>query len=495
MNYTYSQLKGLNLLLLNITHEAVLGFNRFGETVFANNAASRLTGWTDKELTGKRAHDIVGCDCDSRSGLLKPDDVINKVLQDGQTRRYSQWTLWRKDGTDFQVQLSCTAWLEDKKIIGALLFFRDISASIIQEQKLNSALIEIQRLRNLQGDQIDKPGDFDTNDGCTPELIGEHHKIKQVLNEVKQVATTCATVLIHGETGTGKELIARMIHRQSNRSSQPLIKLNCGAIPRNLVESELFGHEKGAFTGALHARAGRFEMAHKGTLFLDEVAELPMDTQIKLLRVIQEQEFERIGGNKPLKVDVRIIAASHKDLSALCRSGLFRYDLYYRLNVFPMWIPPIRERISDIPLIISYTLKKLENKLNKTLKELTPESMHKMLAYPWPGNIREIQNVLERAAILTLSPNIKINDEFIAPELANNSGVISHPNKVVDSVGKNNLTSLAEVEKQHIEETLKALNGRISGKLGAATILKIHPNTLRSKMERLGISTSNTPTK
>ena len=241
------------------------------------------------------------------------------------------------------------------------------------------------------------------------EIVGRSSELRSVLRKVKQVAEVESTVLLMGETGTGKELIARAIHALGPRKDRPMIKINCGAIPHGVVESELFGHERGAFTGALQRRLGRFELADKGTLFMDEVGELPLDTQVKLLRVLQEQEFERLGGARPIKVDVRLVAATNRDLDVEVVEGRFRADLYYRLNVFPIRIPPLRERVDDIPLLVRSFLDHFQRKLAKPLRGVTQAGMQRLMDYPWPGNIRELQNVIERASVLATSPIVDVS--------------------------------------------------------------------------------------
>jgi len=244
-------------------------------------------------------------------------------------------------------------------------------------------------------------------------IVGESAAVRAMLRDVKKVAGVETTVLLMGETGVGKELVARAIHDASQRRTRPLVKMNCGAIPQGLVESELFGHERGAFTGALQKRIGRFEMADKGTLFMDEVGELPSDTQVKLLRVLQEQEFERIGATRSQRVDVRLVAATNRDLETEVNGGRFRRDLFYRLNVFPVRIPPLRERSGDVPLLVKHLLAQLQCKLAKPLQAVTEEGMRRLRAYPWPGNIRELQNVLERACVMATSPIVDVDDEAL----------------------------------------------------------------------------------
>jgi len=305
------------------------------------------------------------------------------------------------------------------------------------------------------------------------EIIGQSPALKTVLSKVEQVALTNATVLIQGETGTGKELLARAIHNLSPRKYRPLVKVNCGAIPANLVESELFGHEKGAFTGALHRRLGRFELAQGGTIFLDEVGELPADTQVKVLRVLQEREFERVGGGQSMKVDVRVIAATNRNLEEAVKAGYFRADLFYRLNVFPVELPPLRTRPTDIPLLVNFFLDKYAKRLSKSFQGVTQDTMARLKGYAWPGNIRELENVIERAAILAQGPVVRIDDSFA---MRQDTG--SH------AAGSG---TLEDVERAHVLRVLEETGWVIEGKQGAAVRLGLHPNTLRSRMQKLGI--------
>ena len=304
------------------------------------------------------------------------------------------------------------------------------------------------------------------------EIIGQSARMRRLLRKIEQVAPTEATVLIQGETGTGKELLARAIHDRSRRKDRPMVKVNCGSIPSGLVESELFGHEKGAFTGATQRRIGRFELAKSGTIFLDEVTELPIDTQVKLLRVLQEGEFERVGSSETIKVDVRVIAATNRDLKEVVRNGSFRDDLFYRLNVFPLEVPPLREREGDIPLLVNFFLSKFGKKLGKELHGVSRKAMDSLTHYKWPGNIRELQNVIERAVVLATGPILNIDDSMIQSS---------------DSVQEAVIDSLENVERDHIVRALNETNWVIHGKKGAAEILGINPSTLRSRMDKLGI--------
>ena len=303
------------------------------------------------------------------------------------------------------------------------------------------------------------------------EIIGQSEPMRHLLRAIEQVAPTEATVLIQGETGTGKELLARAVHNRSLRKDRPLVKVNCGSIPSGLVESELFGHEKGAFTGATQRRIGRFELANGGTIFLDEVTELPFDTQVKLLRVLQEGEFERVGSSETIKVDVRVIAATNRELKEVVANGTFRSDLFYRLNVFPLEAPPLRERKGDIPLLVHFFLGKYAKKLGKEARSVSQKSMESLTNYNWPGNVRELQNVLERAVVLASGAIAKIDDSLLQSQ----------------STTEQSIDTLENIERHHIVRALNETHWVIHGRKGAAEILGINPSTLRSRMDKLGI--------
>jgi transcriptional regulator with GAF, ATPase, and Fis domain len=310
------------------------------------------------------------------------------------------------------------------------------------------------------------------------EIVGHSTALRAVLRKVKQVAPVETTVLLTGETGTGKELIARAIHALSPRKDRPMIKVNCGAIPQGMVESELFGHERGAFTGALQRRIGRFELADKGTLFMDEVGELPLDTQVKLLRVLQEQEFERLGGVTPISVDVRLVAATNRDLETEISESRFRSDLYYRLNVFPIRVPPLRERPEDIPQLVRHFLTHFQRKLAKPLRGVTPAGMRHLTEYAWPGNIRELQNVLERACVLARGPIVDVDAALGVTDRAVPEAVPLVDDRIV---------TLDEHERMQIRRALDETGGKIHGPGGAADLLGINASTLRSRMEKHGM--------
>jgi len=306
------------------------------------------------------------------------------------------------------------------------------------------------------------------------EIISKSSKFKEVLRQVEQVANTDATVLILGESGTGKELIARALHNISNRSKRALVKVNCAALPANLIESELFGHEKGAFTGALDRKIGRFELADGGTIFLDEIGELPIDLQAKLLRVLQEGEFERLGNSKTLKINVRVITATNRDLKLAIENKEFREDLYYRLNVFPISCPPLRERKEDIPLLVKFFCQKFETKIGKRISHVSEKVMKTFLEYHWPGNIRELENMIERAMILSRNETLEAGDWLPCYKTQVNATV--------------KLQTLEDVERTHILSILETTRWKVSGENGAAKILGLNPTTLEARMKKLGIS-------
>ncbi len=337
------------------------------------------------------------------------------------------------------------------------------------DRKRTETTLNRMQLENLQlQDEIHAEHNFN-------EIIGTSAAMQKVFAQIEQVASTDATVLITGETGTGKELIARALHNRSARREQPLIKVNCTALPTTLIESELFGHEKGAFTGALARKIGRFELADGGTLFLDEIGDVSLEVQVKLLRVLQEHEFERVGGTQTLTSDVRVIAATNRDLKQAVAEQTFRADLYYRLNVFPLPLPPLRDRDDDIALLVRHFVNKHTRKLGKQITHIAPETLHQLTSYTWPGNIRELEHVIERAVIRSSGSTLEVAEEFMSTP-------------TVTCTTDQQLRSLAEVEREYIMHILDRTRGVVEGPKGAATVLQLHPNTLRGRMRKLGIT-------
>jgi transcriptional regulator with GAF, ATPase, and Fis domain len=358
---------------------------------------------------------------------------------------------------------------------------RDISERKLSEAALAKAFQEIQTLKDqLQSEnialreEIEKASMFE-------EIVGTSAILQVVLSRISKVAPTDSSVLITGETGTGKELIARAIHRRSPRSSRAFVTVNCAAIPRDLIASELFGHEKGAFTGATQRRLGRFELAQGGTIFLDEIGELPAETQIALLRVLQEHEFERVGGTHSIRTDVRLIAATNRDLDAAIAAGTFRSDLFYRLNVFPIQIPPLRERREDIPLLVEYFIDHYARKAGKHIRGVNKKSLDLLQAYPWPGNIRELQNVIERSVIVSSGDVFLVDGSWLSKESSQPTFRVQPPQA---SEGE------LRDEREIIEAALAESRGRVAGPSGAAAKLGIPPTTLDSKIKALNIRKS-----
>jgi formate hydrogenlyase transcriptional activator len=313
-------------------------------------------------------------------------------------------------------------------------------------------------------------------------IVGSSASLREVLSQVDKVAPTDSTVLILGETGTGKELIASAIHKRSRRSAKAFIRVNCAAIPPSLIASELFGHEKGAFTGALQRRAGRFESADGGTIFLDEIGELSPETQLALLRVLQERELERVGSSQPVSIDVRVVTATNRDLEAAVSAGTFRQDLFYRLNVFPIRVPPLRERKKDIPLLVEYLVERYARRAGKTVSHIKKKTLDILQAYDWPGNVRELQNVIERAVILCEGETFSVDETWLRPKSNQTSGRVSRPGVLADDK-----RDFADRERKAIEAALIECQGRVSGPRGAAAILGIPHQTLESKIVSLGI--------
>jgi formate hydrogenlyase transcriptional activator len=318
------------------------------------------------------------------------------------------------------------------------------------------------------------------------EIVGRSRPLAKVLSLVEQVAPTSSSVLILGETGTGKELIARAIHDRSPRRDSPLVKVNCSAISAGLVESELFGHVRGAFTGAVNARTGRFEVANGGTIFLDEVGELPLDTQVKLLRVLQEREIEPVGSSQSKKVDVRVIAATNRDLEKGIEAGRFRADLYFRLNVFPIVMPPLREREGDVEPLVHFFVDRFARELGKHISGVSRASLDRLLAYHWPGNVRELSNLIERGVVLANGPILDLSPELF-PAGAGTPAIPRAGNGPTLLASSRGGMTLEEVERQHLLDTLMGKGWRIEGESGAAAALGLRPSTLRSRMKKLGV--------
>ncbi len=370
---------------------------------------------------------------------------------------------------------------------GVVISYTDITGRKQAEDSLHNLLLEVERLKDqLQAENVYLREEVRLAHEFG-EIIGQSELFKMALRQAEQVAPTDTTVLLTGETGTGKELLAHAIHNLSSRKERPLVKVNCATLPASLVESELFGHQKGAFTGAATARSGRFELANRATIFLDEIGELPLELQSKLLRVLQEGEFERLGSNQSIKVDVRVIAATNRELEEAVREGGFRADLYYRLNVFPIRMPSLRERREDIGMLVRFFVKQINQKLGKRVEAIPEEAMEAMEQYGWPGNVRELKNVIERAVIITQGGKLRLLES-----LRVNQAVELSVETEGQAAGERTETEvrgsrLKEVERDHILQVLAQTYWRVEGPQGAAAILGMNPSTLRTRMKKLGI--------
>ena len=388
-------------------------------------------------------------------------------------RRELQFRIIRKDGAVRWIEHACQAVMGNNGVfLGYRSSNRDITTRKNYEEELRKALFEIE----LYKDQLEAESAYLKEEiqlsHAHEHIVGSSNALKHVLFRIEQVAGSKTTVLLLGETGTGKELLARTIHRNSDRKNKPLVKINCAALPANLIESELFGHEKGAFTNASSIRIGRFELADKATLFLDEIGELPIELQAKLLRVLQEGEFERIGGSRTIKVDVRVIAATNRALEQDVRDGLFRKDLWYRLNVFPITAPPLRDRTDDIPHLVHHFMEIFRQKQKKDIPSVSEGVMSKLQQYSWPGNVRELENVIERAVITTTGKTLQLSEE-LTPHFSETS--------------ESAYQTLCEVERAYIIKILEQTNWKVSGKSSAAEILGLKRSTLRARMEKYNI--------
>ena len=428
--------------------------------ISANRTAMRILGITAEQVPGMVGMSFVP---DTPDAQRRVQDAFKSIGQGTDTSGVVLELRRKDNGKPIWIQ-----WWSRPDAGGAFTrtMFIDITDKVLLEQEQARLQAQNQYLR----EEINATSNFE-------DIVGRSPAIQTLLNSVSRVAATDASVLIQGESGTGKELIARAIHANSKRKDNPLIKVNCAALPASLVESELFGHEKGAFTGAIAKRIGRFELADKGTIFLDEIGEVPLDVQVKLLRVLQEREFERVGGQAPIKVDVRVIAATNRNLLQEVAEKNFREDLYYRLNVFPLTTPPLRDRLDDLPLLVNFLLEKYATKIGKKIAGISEQSLSKLRAYRWPGNIRELENIIERAVILADGPMLEIDADQLS--------FGHHVSTVTDKNATD--TSFEAMSRQHIVSVLEQTRWVIEGANGAAKHLNMQPSTLRYRMKKLGI--------
>jgi len=477
---TIKELKAVynqNRLILESAGEGIYGLDEKGKTTFINPAVEKMTGFSAKEVIGKCQHKLMHHSREDGSPYPREECPIYAAFRKGKTFHASEEVFWRKDGTSFSVEYVSTPIWENMKIKGAVVIFKDITERKQAEKEIQS----LKERLELENAYLREEFREATAYG---DIIGNSPVLAHIISQIEMVAPTEANVLITGESGVGKELVAREIHNHSARKENSIIKVNCASIPRELYESEFFGHVKGSFTGAVRDRAGRFELADGGTLFLDEVGEIPLDLQSKLLRVLQEGTYERIGDEKTRKTDVRIIAATNRDLKSLIEKGTFREDLYYRLNVFPVEVPPLRKRTEDIPLLAQRFLELFSKQMNRPTAKLTKANMAELQNYSWPGNIRELQNVIERAAIVSGSGKLRFDlpgsEKIETVKRVKTVEVDTKFEVITDS-------QMKRMEKENLIRALDACNGKISGEGGAAELLEIPPTTLASKIKKLKI--------
>ncbi|WP_296570554.1 sigma 54-interacting transcriptional regulator [Phreatobacter sp.] len=470
-----------NQLILKAAGEGIYGVNADGKTTFVNPAAEALLGWTAEELVGKDMHSLVHHQRADGSPYPNHDCPIYAAFRNGAVQTVAGEVFWRKDGTPLWVEYTSTPIRERGAIIGAVIVFRDVSQRREAEEKLRQALAEVDTLRQRlerENAYLQEEIRLESNHRG---IIGRSAAIQKILRQIDLVAPTDATVLVTGESGTGKELIGRAIHEASGRRDRPLIRVNCAAIPRELFESEFFGHVRGAFTGALRDRVGRFELADGGTLFLDEVGEIPLELQGKLLRILQEGQFERVGDERTRSVDVRVIAATNRDLRAEVRAGRFREDLYFRLDVFPIHSVPLRERADDVAPLALHFLRHAERKLKTSGLGLSEADVRRLAGYGWPGNVRELQNVIERAAILARNGRLSIDLPGAAVRLPSPGlALTAGPGILTDDHRRLR-------DRHNLVAALELAGGKVSGPGGAAERLGIRPTTLASRLKAHGL--------
>ncbi len=482
-----TQLKQQHELILKAAGEGIYGIDLNGQITFTNPAAVNMTGWTEDEVLGLSGHDTHHHTKPDGSDYPREECPIYAAFKDGAIHRVDDEVFWRKDGSSFPVEYTSTPVYEEGCLAGAVVIFKDITKRKKAEAELHEAHAEVEHMKQqLEAENVYLREEINVEQGFAG-LIGQSPAIQQILKQVGLVAPTVASVLINGESGTGKELIARAIHERSDRSERPLIRVNCAAIPRELFESEFFGHVKGAFTGAIKDRSGRFELANGGTIFLDEVGEIPLDLQSKLLRVLQEGQIERVGEEKTRNIDVRVIAATNRDLKADAEAKLFREDLYFRLNVFPIEVVPLRARSSDIPLLAAHFIAMNCNRYNRDEPRFTQANVKQLQAYHWPGNVRELQNIIERAIIVGTGGRLI----FDLPGKENDLNVENTEVETdLDSAYPFNEAERLARDRVNIVAALKMTGGKVSGKGGAAELLGIKSTTMASRMASLGIEKS-----
>ena len=480
----FRQAEELNDLILTSAGDGIYGVDAEGLTTFVNPAAEEMLGWSAEDLIGHNMHDLIHHH--HADGRLYPaeDCPIYNAFRHAKVNLVEDEIFWRKDGRPIRVEYSSTPMIDGSDVLGAVIIFRDITERKENERRLRDALAEVERLKERLEQENAYLQEEVRDSRKHHEIIGVSPAISETLKQIELVAPTDANVLIIGESGTGKELVAQAIHADSARADRPLIRVNCAAIPRELFESEFFGHVKGAFTGAVRDRVGRFELADGGTIFLDEVGEIPLELQGKLLRVLQERTFERIGEAETRETDVRIIAATNRDLAGAVADGDFREDLYFRLNVFPIHLTALRDRPEDIPPLAMHFAKLSARVLNLPEPVLSRSNIDTLTHYSWPGNARELANVVERALILSQGQRLSFE---LPTEPASSRTHHLLPTPAAQTTTIETDTDRKAREIANIRSALEASGGKVSGPGGAAEKLGVKPTTLYSRIQRLGL--------
>jgi len=480
-----AQIQSQHQQILDAAGEGIYGLDCDGKTTFCNSASTEILGWQVEDVLGRPAHDIHHHSHADGSSYPRQECPIYAALKDGEVHRVDSEVFWHTNGSAIPVEYTSTPIMQDGKPKGAVVVFRDITERKKIEAQRIKAFKEIKSLKEQLEQERDYLRDEINVTANFGEIIGDSRALNRTLAQIEAVARTPVSVLILGESGVGKELIARAIHTKSDRVDKPLVKVNCASIPQELFESEFFGHVRGAFTGAHQDRVGRLELADGGTLFLDEVGEIPKSQQGKLLRALQEGEFERIGDEKTIKVDVRIVAATNRDLMEETRAGRFREDLYYRLSVFPVEVPPLRERLDDVAPLAFHFLQQICRELGREPLRMTQQQVSVLKQQEWPGNIRELKNVIERAVILSTGNRLRL-------DLAVANTATKHHLPTDQAVGESaefvSSAEFKELERANITAALKHANGKTWGPRGAAELLGIKPSTLAYQIKALGIA-------
>lgn len=472
-------------LILDTAGEGIYGLDADGNTTFGNAATARILGWRVDSVLGKKAHEVHHHSHADGSTYPREECPIYASLTDGEVHHVDDEVFWHTDGTAVPIEYTSTPIMKDGKPDGAVIVFRDISERKKIERQREEAYEEVRSLK----EQLEQERDYLRDEINTSinfgEIIGESAALRRTLVQIEAVAKTPASVLILGESGVGKEMVARAIHTKSKRADKPLVKVNCASIPKDLFETEFFGHVRGAFTGAHQDRVGRLQLADGGTLFLDEIGEIPMSQQGKLLRALQEGEFERVGDDKTIKVDVRIVAATNRNLMDEIKAGRFRDDLYYRLSVFPVEVPPLRQRIDDVVPLALHFLEKICREFGRDPLRLTQRQAELLKRQSWPGNIRELKNVIERAVISSTGNHLNLDLEGSVSMANDRLQNEAAPEELQDFM---TVAEFRELEKSNLIAALQHANWQVWGPDGAAALLGMKPSTLTYQMNGFGIS-------